>query len=64
MALELYSPVDEISSINHRGSAMAQRKKRGAARKATLKRSTPAKRAVRTRMAKRAVAKRRLQKSA
>jgi hypothetical protein len=35
---------------------MAQRKKRGAARKATLKRSGPAKRAARTRMAKRVAA--------
>jgi hypothetical protein len=36
---------------------MAQRKKRGAARKAMLKRSRPAKRAARTRVAKRVVAK-------
>jgi len=36
---------------------MAQRKKRGAGRKATLKRGKPAKRGVRTRMAKRVAAK-------
>ena len=57
MALELYSPVREISSFNHKGSAMAQRKKRGAARKATPKRGRTPKRAARTKVAKRVAAK-------
>src|SRR5207245_10818754 len=58
MTLGLYSSLcGKSAALIIERSAMAQRKKRGAARKATLKRGKAPKRAARTRVAKRVAAK-------